>query len=171
MTEHFGHANTASGPSPPKRSRVFVLSILALMVLAGSFYMTNFRSGADIVIVTFPGGTEIQAEVADTPEKLFFGLAFREELPPGSGMLYIFATSDRHRLRTKGFKIPVDMIWVDESRHVVHVVERAEPCHTDPCPAYGPPPENARYVIQTVAGFVQEERVQTGVELKFTLRL
>jgi hypothetical protein len=150
---------------------VFALIVLALVLLAGSFYMTNFRSGNDIVIVTFPGGTEIQAEVADTPEKLFFGLAFREELPPGSGMLYIFETADRHRLRTKGFKIPVDMIWVDESRHVVHVVERAEPCRGDPCPTYGPPPENARYVIQTAAGFVQEERIQTGAELKFTLRL
>jgi uncharacterized membrane protein (UPF0127 family) len=86
-------------------------------------------------------------------------------------MLYIFETSDRHRLRTKGFKIPVDMIWVDASRHVVHLVESADPCPQDPCPWYGPPPGKARYVIQTAAGFLKRERLVPGAELKFTLRL
>lgn len=154
----------------PKRSRVFVLIVLALVLLIGSFFLTN-KKETDIIVVTFPSGTEIEAEVADTPEKLLFGLAFRDGLPVDGGMLYIFETSDRHRLRTKGFKMPVDMIWVDESRRVVHMVEQAEPCHEDPCPLYGPPPENARYVIQTAAGFVKREGLAPGAELKFTLRL
>jgi hypothetical protein len=86
-------------------------------------------------------------------------------------MLYIFDTSDRHRVRTKGFTFPVDVIWADESRHVVHLVEQAQPCDKDPCPAYGPPPENARYVIETEAGFIKREKLATGIELKFTLKL
>ncbi len=156
--------------SSPKQSRVFVLLVLSLVLIAGSLFLTG-RKDTDTIIVTFPSGKEIEAEVADTPEKLLFGLAFRDGLPPDSGMLYIFETSDRHRVRTKGFKIPVDMIWVDESRHVVHLVERADPCPQDPCPLYGPPPENARYVIQTAAGFLEQERLAPGAELKFTLRL
>jgi uncharacterized membrane protein (UPF0127 family) len=149
---------------------VFVLLVLSLVLIAGSLFLTG-RKDTDTIIVTFPSGKEIEAEVADTPEKLLFGLAFRDGLPPDSGMLYIFETSDRHRVRTKGFKIPVDMIWVDASRHVVHLVERADPCPQDPCPLYGPPPENARYVIQTAAGFLEQERLAPGAELKFTLRL
>lgn len=149
---------------------MLVLLALSLLLIAGSLFLTS-RNDTDTIIVTFPSGTEIDAEVADTPEKLLFGLAFREGLPPNSGMLYIFETSDRHRLRTKGFKIPVDMIWVDESRHVVHLVERADPCPQDPCPWYGPPLEKARYVLQTEAGFLKRERVIPGTELKFTLRL
>lgn len=156
--------------SSPKQSRVFVLLVLSLVLIAGSLFLTG-RKDTDTIIVTFPSGKEIEAEVADTPEKLLFGLAFRDGLPPDSGMLYIFETSDRHRVRTKGFKIPVDMIWVDESRHVVHLVESADPCPQDPCPLYGPPPENARYVIQTAAGFLEQERLAPGAELKFTLRL
>ncbi len=156
--------------SSPKQSRVFVFLVLSLVLIAGSLFLTG-RKDTDTIIVTFPSGKEIEAEVADTPEKLLFGLAFRDGLPPDSGMLYIFETSDRHRVRTKGFKIPVDMIWVDESRHVVHLVERADPCPQDPCPLYGPPPENARYVIQTAAGFLEQERLAPGAELKFTLRL
>jgi uncharacterized membrane protein (UPF0127 family) len=86
-------------------------------------------------------------------------------------MLYIFDASDRHRVRTKAFKIPVDILWLDEGRRIVHVVERADPCQGDPCPFYGPPPENARYVIETNVGLIKEEGLSRGVELKFTLRL
>jgi uncharacterized membrane protein (UPF0127 family) len=154
----------------PKRSRIFVLIGLSVLLLTGSWFMMN-QKDADTIIVTFPNGTQLETEVADTPEKIFFGLAFREGLPPQTGMLYIFESSDRHRMRTKAFKIPVDMIWADESHHIVHLVANATPCEKDPCPFYGPPPENARYVIETAAGFITQEHVEPGMELKFTLRI
>jgi uncharacterized membrane protein (UPF0127 family) len=153
-----------------RRGRVVVLIGMSILLLVGSWYLSNPKD-TEIIMVTFPTGKQIDTEVADTPEKLLFGLAFREGLPPDGGMLYIFETSDRHRVRTKGFKIPVDIIWADESRHIVHLVENAQPCSNDPCPLYGPPPENARYVIETDAGFIQRERLATGMELKFTLKV
>jgi uncharacterized membrane protein (UPF0127 family) len=155
---------------PLKRSRIYVLVALAVLLIVGSWFMTN-QKDSETIIVTFPSGKQLEAEVADTPEKLLFGLAFREGLPPDSGMLYIFETSDLHRVRTKAFKFPVDMIWADESRHVVYLVEGAEPCPQDPCPLYGPPPEKVRYLIQTEAGFVKQEGVTPGMELKFALRM
>lgn len=159
----------APSETPPSRARAVVLIVLAVAVIGGVLMFSGDKD--EIIIVTFPSGTAIEAEVADTPEKQLFGLAFRESLPPDRGMLYIFDTSDRHKVRTKGFTFPVDVIWADESRHVVHLVERALPCEKDPCPAYGPPPENARYVIETEAGFIAREKLSTGVELKFTLIL
>ncbi|MBM4123231.1 MAG: DUF192 domain-containing protein [Nitrospira sp.] len=164
--------NSLKTPSktPLKRSRIYVLIALALLLVVGSWIMTN-QKDSETIIVTFPSGKQLETEVADTPEKLLFGLAFREGLPPDSGMLYIFETSDLHRVRTKAFKFPVDMIWADESRRVVYLVEGAEPCPQDPCPLYGPPPEKIRYLIQTLAGFVEQEGIVPGMELKFTLRL
>jgi uncharacterized membrane protein (UPF0127 family) len=160
---------TLPGKSRP-RQRALIVITLALALLTASFFLTN-KKETDTIIVTFPSGREIETEVADTPEKLLFGLAFREGLPPNTGMLYIFDASDRHRVRTKAFKIPVDIVWVDDGRRVVHMVERADPCAEDPCPLYGPPPEKARYVIETNAGFIKEEGLSSGAELKFTLRL
>jgi uncharacterized membrane protein (UPF0127 family) len=154
----------------PKRQRIYVLIVLAVLLMAGSVVLTNQKE-SETILVTFPNGTVIETEVANTPEKIFFGLAFRDALPPDSGMLYIFESTDRHRVTTKGFKIPVDMIWADESRFVVHVIENAPPCPQDPCPFFGPPAERIRYLIQTTAGFVRHEHVEPGVELKFTLRL
>ena len=159
----------APSETPPPRTRAVVLIALAALVIGGVLMFSGDHD--QTIVVTFPSGTMLETEVADTPEKLLFGLAFRESLPPDSGMLYIFETSDRHKVRTKGFTFPVDVIWADESRHVVHLVERAQPCDKDPCPAYGPPPENARYVIETEAGFIKREQLSTGVELKFALRL
>lgn len=148
-----------------------MLILLASALLVGGYYMINVNTRNEVIIVGFPDGRALACEVADTPEKLLFGLAFRDALPADSGMLYIFETSDRHRLWTKAFQFPVDMIWVNESRQVVHLVEGAAPCPGDPCPMYGPPPEPARYVIQTEAGFLSRKPVKAGEQLKFTLRL
>ncbi len=149
---------------------MIMLMTAAVVLIVGGVLFTNQKE-FDTIIVTFPNGKQIATEVANTPEKQLFGLAFREGLPPDSGMLYIFDTSDRHRLGTKAYRIPVDMIWVDESHRVVHLIEDAQPCPQDPCPLYGPPQEAARYIIQTAAGFVRRERVVPGAELKFALRL
>lgn len=163
--------SSAPSSKAPKRTRVVILIVLALGLVTASWFLTDQQHESHTILVTFPSGKVLEAEVADTPEKLLFGLAFREGLPSGTGMLYIFETSDHHRVRTKGFRFPVDMIWADESRHVVQVIERAPPCPQDPCPYFGPPPEKVRYLIQAPVGFAQESQVVPGVELKFTLRL
>ena len=156
--------------NPPNKKRILFLALMALLLISGAM-LFNAPKRTEIIEVRFPSGAKLQAEVADTPEKLLFGLAFQDYLPPNKGMLYIFEESAPHRVWTKEFRIPVDVIWVDESKLVVHVVEAAEPCIQDPCPWYGPPSKNARYVIEANAGFAKREGVVPGTKLKFTLRI
>ncbi|TAJ08228.1 MAG: DUF192 domain-containing protein [Nitrospirae bacterium] len=163
--------SSAPPSQAPKRTRVVILIVLALGLVTASWFLTDQQNESHTILVTFPNGKILETEVADTPEKLLFGLAFREGLPPDQGMLYIFETSDRHRVKTKGLRFPVDMIWADESRHVVQVIAGAPPCSQDPCPYFGPPPEKVRYLIQAPAGFAKENQVAPGGEMKFTLRL
>ena len=113
----------------------------------------------------------METEVASTPEKLLFGLAFREGLPADTGMLYIFESTGLHRVQTRQFRIAVDMLWIDESRHVVQILEQVPPCDQDSCPLYGPPPEPVRYLIEAEGGYVKRTGITTGMELKFTLRM
>lgn len=165
-------ANTTvqSGEREQKKKRIITLILLAILLMSISMFLVE-RKESDIIVVTFPSGAQVEAEVADTPEKLLFGLAFRDELPAHTGMLYIFEENGPHRVRTREYRFPVDILWVDESHHVVHMVEHAEPCAKDPCPLYGPPPESARYVLQTEAGFLKEAGVANGDELKYLLRM
>ena len=153
-----------------KKKRIVMMVLLAVLLMSVSIFLVE-RKESNYIVVTFPNGTTLETEVADTPEKLLFGLAFRDVLPPSGGMLYIFDESGPHPIRTKEYRFPIDVIWVDESHHVVHMVEQAEPCVKDPCSPHGPSPVPARYVIQAESGFVKRTGVNIGDELKYALRM
>lgn len=152
----------------PNKNRILFLLVMALLLISG-FLLFNAPKQTEFFYVKFPSGGVLKAEVADTPEKLLFGLAFRNALPPNEAMIYIFENSGLHRVWTKEFQFPVDVIWVDESKIVVHIVERALPCSERQCPWYGPPPQDARYIVEANAGFVDQAKIKIGAQVTFTL--
>lgn len=161
--------------SPPsdggqKRKRIVTLGLMAVFLMSASFFLID-RKEETIIVVTFPSGRELETEVADTPEKLLVGLAFREALPANGGLLYIFESTGQNHLWTKAYQFPVDMMWVDESHHIVGLKENVAPCREDDCPKYSSSPEAVRYAIQTEAGFIKREGITVGLELKYTLRM
>jgi uncharacterized protein len=160
----------ASQPTGDKKNRIVMMALLAILLISVSMFLVPREEGKTIII-SFPNGAELEAEVADTPEKLLFGMAFHDALPPSGGMIYIFESTGPHRVTTKAYRFPVDMIWVDESRHVVSIAENVPPCKLESCPWHGSESANVRYLIQAGAGFVQQSRVAVGVELKYTLRM
>jgi uncharacterized membrane protein (UPF0127 family) len=161
-------AQPASGD---KKTRIIMMALLAILLMSVSLFLVP-RDDEKSIIIAFPNGVELEAEVADTPEKLLFGMAFHDALPPNGGMIYIFEATGPHRVTTKEYRFPVDLIWVDESRHVVSVAENIPPCaNADACPWYGSESGSVRYLIQTSAGFVKENGVAVGAELKYTLRM
>jgi uncharacterized membrane protein (UPF0127 family) len=159
-----------SSDSDQRKKKFVTLALLAVLLMSVSLFLSGPKE-SDTIIVEFPSGKKLETEVASTPEKLLFGLAFREGLPPDTGMLYIFESTGLHRVHTKQYKIPVDMMWLDESHHIVQLLENIPPCAKDPCPFYGPPPDPVRYLIQVGAGYAREAGVAPGMELKFTLRM
>jgi uncharacterized membrane protein (UPF0127 family) len=153
-----------------KKKRIVTLALMAIFLMSASYFLIE-RKEETIIIVSFPNGREIEAEVADTPEKLLVGLAFREGLPANGGMLYIFESTGQNHIWTKEYRFPVDMMWVDESHHIVGLKENVAPCREDDCPRYSSSPEAVRYAIQTEAGFIKREGITIGLELKYTLRM
>ncbi len=150
------------------KKRIVFLIVMALLLISGAL-LFNSPSQTQMITVQFPNGGTLKSEVADTPEKLLFGLAFRPSLPEDEAMLYIFGESGAHRVWTKEFQFPVDVIWIDESKLVVHVEKDVPPCSDNPCPWYGPPPKDARYVLEANAGVIEAEKVAVGQQVKFTL--
>ena len=152
-------------------TRVGVLAVLALgLLMAGNYFMSTSQ-GPESMEVSFPSGVQLHVEIADSPLLLYSGLAFRDGLSPDWGMLFIYERADFYRRNTRQYRFPVDIIWLDEGKRVLLIVEDAKPCGTDKCPDYGPPTEKARYVIETQAGFAHRERLAVGATLRFTLRL
>ena len=153
-----------------KKKRIITLVLMAIFLMSASFFLID-RKDETIIIVSFPNGRTLETEVADTPEKLLFGLAFRETLPASSGILYIFESTGQNHIWTKEYRFPVDMMWIDESHRSVGFRENVAPCREDDCPKYSSSPETVRYAIQTEAGFIKREGITVGLELKYTLRM
>lgn len=152
-------------------TRVGVLAVMALgLLLAGNYFMSA-NQGPEAMLVSFPSGAQLQVEVADSPLLLLSGLAFRDPLPPGWGMLFIYEQAGLYRRNTRQYRFPVDIIWLDEGKRVLLIQENAAPCGTEICPEYGPPQEKARYVIETLAGFARAVQLTPGTDLRFTLQL
>ena len=152
-------------------TRVGVLAVLALgLLMAGNYFMSS-NQGPEAMLVSFPSGTQLQVEVADSPLLLYSGQAFRDPMPPGWGVLFIYERADFFRRNTRQYRFPVDIIWLDEGKRVLLITENVAPCRAEQCPEYGPPQEKARYVIETQAGFARREHVAPGADLRFTLRL
>src|SRR5689334_22143230 len=156
--------------SDHKKKRIIMMILLAVLLMSVSMFLVQ-RDDARTIIIAFPNGIEIEAEVADTPEKLLFGMAFHDALPPNGGMIYIFDSTGPHRVTTKQYRFSIDMIWVDESRHIVAIAENVPPCRLDTCPWHGSESASVRYLIETAAGFAKQTGIAVGAELKYTLRM
>jgi uncharacterized membrane protein (UPF0127 family) len=152
-------------------TRMGVLAALAIaLLMAGSYFMSS-TEGPSTLLLTFPSGTQIKVEVADNPLMLHAGLAFRESLPSGWGMLFIYDSPGFHKISTKEYRFPVDLLWLNEGKQVILISENVTPCASETCPQYGPAPQKDRYVIATHAGFVRQHTVQLGADVRFILQL
>ena len=121
-----------------------------------------------LIAVKTPSGVVIQAELADTALKRAQGLMFREHLADDRGMLFIFGDAQPWTFWMKNTKIPLDIIWMDPKKIIVHI-ERNTPICTrqdDGCPQYHSE-EGALYVLELGAGRAAALQLQRGVKLSF----
>jgi uncharacterized membrane protein (UPF0127 family) len=145
----------------------FLVFALVTMGIAMPLMMGN--QDVNYFMVELPNGKQILAQVAESPEKQVVGLFFAKKLPPDSAMLFIYEDEDSHRLWTKNSHFPIDMIWMDRDRKILHIEEAAPPCAADPCPTYGPKEPEALYVMQAAAGFSKSNNLQPGMNMIFRL--
>jgi uncharacterized membrane protein (UPF0127 family) len=110
------------------------------------------------------GVHRVEVEVAATPESRTRGLMWREELPAGQGMLFVFAEEEVQSFWMRNTLIPLDMLFIDSEGRVVGIVERAQP-RTLTGRSVGVP---GRYVLEVPGGWCQSEGIATGdtVELQ-----
>lgn len=123
-----------------------------------------------LVPVTLPGGNIIHAELADTPQKRAEGLMYREHLADDRGMLFTFSQAQAWVFWMKNTKIPLDLIWMNEKKEIVHIEQRVPICTRtdDSCPQYRPN-EGALYVLELAAGRAESLKLQRGSKLQFRL--
>jgi uncharacterized membrane protein (UPF0127 family) len=153
-----------------QRPRSLAFSLILLLSFPYGTSAGTDPATPGLVQIKLPGGATIQAELADTPQKRATGLMYREHLDADRGMLFTFTQAQAWVFWMKNTKIPLDLIWMNEKKQIVHIEQNVPICTRtdDSCPQYRPN-EDAVYVLELAAGRAESLKLQRGSKLQFRI--
>ncbi len=141
-----------------------ILVVGAFMVLLAFFVLgenkLEKKSGGEVRIA----GQVLEVTIADTPEMQMMGLSGTAGLAEDEGMLFIFDQPDAYKFWMKDMLFPIDMIWLDSDKRVIHIKENAVP---ESYPESYGPKEDVLYVLETAAGFTHKYNLKIGDRAEF----
>ncbi len=106
---------------------------------------------------------DVKVEIADSPKEREKGLMNRTTMEDGTGMLFVFVSSDMLSFWMKNTKIPLDILFFDEAGAFVSYTTM-QPCTTDPCPVYKSAALSA-YALEVNRGFRDTHGIGVGWKL------
>jgi len=103
------------------------------------------------------GADTVLAEVASTADERAEGLMYREQVPDGTGMLFVFSDSQVRSFWMANTYIALDIAYMDPSFRIVDIVAM-EPLVTDSYPSAAP----AMYGLEVRQGWYAEQDIRVG---------
>lgn len=105
------------------------------------------------------GADTVVAEVARTPEERSEGLMYREDVPDGTGMLFVFPDSQVRSFWMANTYVPLDIAYMDPAFRIVDIVAM-EPLVTDSYPSAAP----AMYSLEVRQGWFADRGIAVGAQ-------
>jgi len=111
---------------------------------------------------------ELELEKADSPEERRVGLMNRTSLENGTGMIFVWNSSDERNFWMKNTYIPLDMIFISAEK-TIRTIKRANPepnVSEEDLKTYsseGP----VRYVVETNQNFTDRYGISEGDTISF----
>lgn len=135
------------------------------LVMGGATPSNNGYRQVNITV----NGVQLVADVAVSSDQKSKGLSVKDSLNENEAMLFVFSTEREHSFWMKGMNFPIDIIWLNDDKEVVHVEHSLQPCVPDSfCQPYNPD-DNSLYVLETVSGFAQKYNVTEDTLIEFEL--
>lgn len=94
------------------------------------------------------------------------GLSGRPTMPASNGMLFVFTRDAQWPMWMKDMHFPLDIIWLNSDKQIVHIATGVEPA-TYPKPFASDEP--ARYVLEVNAGMANTYHWEEGQTATFSL--
>jgi uncharacterized membrane protein (UPF0127 family) len=110
------------------------------------------------------GADTVVAELARTPDERAEGLMYRDEVPDGTGMLFVFDDSQIRSFWMANTYVPLDIAYMDSSYRVVDIVQM-EPLVTDGYPSSAP----AMFALEVRQGWFGEHGITEGATAQVVL--
>lgn len=107
------------------------------------------------------GADTVQAEVARTAEEREQGLMYRDELPDGTGMLFVFPEASVRSFWMQNTYVALDIAYMDAAFTVIDI-QQMEPLTTDAHESAGP----AMYALEVPEGWLAAHGVEVGDQAK-----
>lgn len=112
--------------------------------------------------LTSPAQLFSRLELADSPQKREYGLMNRISLCVDCGMLFTFPTTNTYSFWMKNTKIPLDIIYIQESGKIDSICYNMQPEDTTTnCTAKAP----VKYVLETNPGYLKSKNIVEGYVL------
>ena len=138
---------------------------ILFFVLAASCSLAASRKYIKIFL---PSDVSLVAELAVTDEEKRIGLMFRERINSDQAMLFVFEKEGIFPFWMKNVKFPIDIIWLDKEKRIIHIESRVPPCEKQPCPSYVSS-KPAMYVLEVKAGSAEKNKLRIGDRIDFIL--
>jgi len=139
------------------------------IALTASFLLPYVSLAKEKFIPIFlPNGKKIIAELALNDEQRQRGLMFRKNINKDQGMLFIFKEEGLYSFWMKNMSFPIDILWLNKEKRIVHIEQGVPPCQKIPCPSYVSK-NPALYVLELKAGTVEENAIQLYDRIDFIL--
>jgi uncharacterized membrane protein (UPF0127 family) len=145
------------------------ISFVLLALFAAGAAALRVPAGAREARVLLPDGFAVTAELALTAEAQARGLMFRETLPEGRGMLFVFGDPGVKSFWMKNTLVDLDMVFLDDKMKVLrvfHRVPRSRPNQPESEVARALAP--ASVVLELPAGCARAHKVAPGSVLRIS---
>ncbi len=150
----------------------YIVMFLALVGLSIFFFAYN----SDFKQVAIPevqpsavghvrlAGVTLTVDLAMTPAEHEQGLSDRPSLDRDHGMLFVFENPGKYPFWMKDMNFPIDMIWIGQDLKVNYIAANTPPSSY---PNTFVSDKDAKYVLETVAGFSAENALKPGDSVTF----
>ncbi len=148
-----------------KLTRVGTITLsMAIMGLGANEASGAQNRRADALVII--GSDTVRVEIASTPAQRQEGLKNRDEVPDGTGMLFVFQAEAVHSFWMMDTYVALDIAFIDANFRIVDI-QQMEPLTTDLHTSARP----AMFVLEVRQGWLEERgvRVGDGVELIFSV--
>lgn len=143
---------------------ILIVGVLAIIIASAvAVTATSFQPTTMVRV----GSGVFMSRIADDDAERIKGLSGVKSLSDTDGLLFDFEREALWGIWMKDMKIPIDIIWLNEDKEVVYIVEQA-PAELGTSKTYQPE-DPARYVLEVKAGAVADNKISIGDTATFSL--
>ncbi len=107
---------------------------------------------------------KLDIELAETREEISYGMMYRKQMDPETGMLFLMGQEKMQSFYMKNTYVSLDIIFINKDMEIVSIQRNAIPLNEQSLPSEGP----ASFVLETIGGYCEKHGIDKGTRIAYT---